>query len=115
MIWDFKTWPERSKFTFATCLFFTRREHDAVEVYMDEIATAAFSKVEPNDLLHLAPDDLPDHCDLIGFLIMEAVVHEWLHHEENLDERPIRFACEQVKNALIQSGWPARDHDYSQA
>ena len=39
---DFTTYPKRTLFTFATCLFFTRRGTDYVEVYLDEIATAAF-------------------------------------------------------------------------
>ena len=69
MIYDFKTFPERQKFKFATCLFFTCGDDDLVEVYLDEIATAAYKSVrETEKAFDLKPGDLGDPYDLIILL-----------------------------------------------
>jgi len=107
MIYDFKTFAERQKFKFATCLLFTCSDDDLVEVYLDEIATAAFkSASETEKAFGLNPGDLGDPYDLIILLISTTVVHEWLHREPRLDESPVAFATEQLQNALVESDWP---------
>jgi len=107
MIYDFKTFADRQKFKFATCLFFTCGDDDLVEIYLDEIATAAFKSVrETEKALGLNPGDLGDPYDLIMLLISTSLVHEWLHHEGGLDERSVGFATEHLQNAVVEQDWP---------
>lgn len=106
MIYDFKTFAERQKFKFATCLFFTCSDDDFVEVYLDEIARAVFKARETERAFGLNSGDLGDPHDLIVLLISTSLVHEWLHHQAGLDEAPVAFATEQLQNALIYPDWP---------
>ena len=46
MNFDFTTWAKRTKFTFATCMLFTRTDEDCVEVHLDEIAVRFRNKHE---------------------------------------------------------------------
>jgi len=116
LIYDFKTFGERQKFKFATCLFFTCGDDDLVEVYLDEIATAAFKSVrETEEAFGLNPGDLGDPHDLILLLISTSVVHEWLHHEIGLDECSVGFATEQLQNALVEPDWPCERAEKQQA
>ena len=88
MIWDFTTYSQRRLYKFSTCILSTRSEDDRVEVYLDEIATAAF-EAERRVIHHLGLEakKVPDACDLVVLMIAEAVVHEWLHHEAHLEEK----------------------------
>jgi hypothetical protein len=105
MIYDYTTYSKRQKFAFATCMFFTRREDNCVEVYLDEIAAAACrANDEVAAKLGLEPADL-DVVEFIGHLISSSVVHEWLHFEENTEERSARFATEQLEAALTKENW----------
>jgi len=107
MIYDFTTYAHRELYKFATCIFFTRSENDRVEVYLDEIAAAAFEA--KRRLIHvfgLNAEKFSDPVGLIVPMIADAVVHEWLHHEIDLDERPARFASEQLYAALLDKTWP---------
>ena len=107
MIFDFTTFRNRTKFKLATCIFFTNRESDFVEVYLDEIAAAAFQSAEETErLLGLKPGVLGSTYKLLYLLISTSIVHEWLHHEIGLEEKCVGFAEEQVQNALINSNWP---------
>jgi hypothetical protein len=107
MIWDFTTYAQRELYKFATCIFFTRSQDDHVEVYLDEIATAAFdAKRKLIMSLGLSPDHIPEPYELIGMMISEAIIHEWVHHEENLEEKPARFASDQLHRALTLPEWP---------
>jgi hypothetical protein len=106
MLFDFTTYSKRKKFTFATCMFFTRRDDDYTEVYLDEIASAAYqANAETERILGIAPGDL-DVIEFIVHLISTSVVHEWLHEEANLEERPVRFATEQLDKILTDHDWP---------
>jgi len=103
MIWNFTTYAQRELYKFATCLTFTRSESDRVEVYLDEIATAAFAATRR--LIHrfgMKPKMVADPCDLIVLLIAEAAVHEWLHHEAHLEEKAARFASEKLHQAFLE-------------
>jgi hypothetical protein len=107
LIWDFTTYTRRELYKFATCIFFTRGEGDRIEVYLDEIAAASFEaqrRLAP--ALGLNPEDMPEPYELLIFLIDTSVVHEWLHHEAGLEERPARFGTEHVLKALTHPGWP---------
>jgi hypothetical protein len=106
MIWDFTTYAQRELYKFATCIFFARSKDERVEIYLDEIATAAFEATRR--LIHrfgLNPKIVADPYDLIVILIAESVVHEWLHHEAHLEERGAEFAGEQLHQAFLE---PAR-------
>ena len=97
MIWDFTIYAQRELYKFATCIFFTRSEDDRVEVYLDEIATAAFDA--RRQLIHhlsLKAEEVGEPYGLIVLLIADVVVHEWLHHEAHLEEKAARFASEQL-------------------
>jgi len=103
MIWDFTTYGQRELYKFAACILFTRSRDDRVEVYLDEIATAAFEA--KHRLVHhlgLKPKTVADPSDLIVLLIAGAVVHEWLHHEAHLEEKAARFASEQLYEAFLE-------------
>lgn len=106
MIFDFTTSAQRKLYTFGTCLSFTRE--DVVEIYLDEIATAAFKSVAK--IVQLAGVEtianIVDPRELTTLFISITLVHEWLHHEIGLDESPVAFATEQLQNALIDSDWP---------
>jgi hypothetical protein len=107
MIWDFTTYAQRELYKFATCILFTRSEDDRVEVYLDEIATAAFeAKHRLIQDFGLKPKTIADPCDLIVLLIAGAVVHEWLHHEAHLEEKAARFASEQLYDAFLEPPSP---------
>jgi hypothetical protein len=109
MIYDYTTYSKRQKFAFATCMVFTRRENDYVEVYLDEIAAAACrANDEVAARLRLKPADL-DLVTLIGHLVSTSVVHEWLHFEENAEERSACFATEQLEAALTKENWQGED------
>jgi len=102
MIWDFTTYAQRKVYKFAACMFFTRSKDDRVEVYLDEIATAAFEAI--HRLIHhfgLKSKMVADPSDLVVLLIAGAVVHEWLHHEAQLEEEAVRFASEQFYQAFL--------------
>jgi hypothetical protein len=97
LIWDFTTYRQRELYKFAACIFFTRSKDDRVEIYLDEIATAAFDA--RHRLIHhfgLKPKEVAKPYDLIVLMIAGAVVHEWLHHETHLEEKAARFASEQL-------------------
>ena len=107
MIWDFTTYSQRRLYKFSTCILSTRSEDDRVEVYLDEIATAAF-EAERRVIHHLGLEakKVPDACDLVVLMIAEAVVHEWLHHEAHLEEKAARFASEQLYQAFLETASP---------
>jgi hypothetical protein len=109
MIFDFTTYAKRDFYKFATCLFFTRSEGDRVEVYLDEIATAVYKAADENARLFglgpVQPSAL-EPSNLIMLLISTCVVHEWLHHEQNLEERPVVYATEHVLHGLTDPEWP---------
>jgi len=108
MIWDFTTYAQRELYKFATCMYFIRREGDHVEVYLDEIATAAFVATERNQKLFSVgrvPLDALDPCNLTMLLLSCSVVHEWLHYEADLEEKPVQFATEQLLHALTNPYW----------
>jgi hypothetical protein len=103
MIWDFTTYAQRGLYKFATCIFFTRSKDERVEIYVDEIATAAFeARRRLNHRVGLKPKIVADPYDLIVLLIAGAVVHEWLHHQADLEEKAARFASEQLYKALLE-------------
>lgn len=109
MILDFTTYTRRELYKFATCLFFTRSENDRVEVYLDEIATAAFKAAEENArLFGVGPvqADALEPSKLITLLISTCIVHEWLHYEMKLEEHPVVFATDHVLHALTDPEWP---------
>jgi hypothetical protein len=111
MIWDFTTYAQRELYKFATCIFFTRSKDERVEIYVDEIATAAFeARRRLICRFGLKPKIVPDPYDLIVVLIAGAVVHEWLHHEAHLEERAARFASEQLYEALLEPAPVASVH-----
>jgi hypothetical protein len=102
--WDFTTYRQRELYKFASCFFFTRSEDDRVEIYLDEIATAAFDA--RRRLIHqlsLKAQEFGEPYDLIVLLIADAVVHEWLHHEAHLEEKVARFASEQLNRAFSEA------------
>jgi len=102
MIFDFTTYPQRRKFSFGACMFFTR----TVEVYLDEIAVGAYrANIETASALGVNPTFL-DIVPFISLLIATTMVHEWLHAEENLEEGPTQFATQQVEEALRNENWP---------
>jgi hypothetical protein len=104
---DFTTWAKRTHFRFATCMFFTNTGNDrCVEVYLDEIATAAYKAcTEVARALRLNAGGL-DPAYFIGHLISTTLAHEWLHEEVKLEERPARWATEQLEAALFVADWP---------
>jgi len=107
MIWDFTTYAKRELYKFATCILFTRSKDDRVEIYLDEIATAAF-EAEHRLIHHLGLEakEVADPCDLIVLIIAGAVVHEWLHHEAHLEEKTARFATDQLYEAFLEPPSP---------
>jgi len=67
MNFDFTTWAKRTKFTFATCMFFTRSDDDCVEVYLDEIAVRFRNKHEAEvERLFVVPADYCGHQNSAG-------------------------------------------------
>jgi len=106
MNFDFTTYPKRTKFAFATCMFFMRRDEDFVEVYLDEIAAAACAaNTQVAKALGILNEDL-DLTDLLSCLISVTVVHEWLHEVAGLEEPPTRWATQQVEETLTNRNWP---------
>jgi hypothetical protein len=100
--YDFTTYPQRQKFTFATCQFFTRGAPDRIEVYLDEIATAAYqANTEAERVLGIAPGGL-DLTNFISYLIAGSIVHEWLHSVEGLEERQVAFATDDLEKAVLR-------------
>jgi len=112
IIYDFTTYARRKLYKFASCTVFTRSGNDRVEVYLDEIAAAALDV--KHRVMHefgLNENDVSVPAELlipaiIPTMIADAVVHEWLHHEVGLDEKPTCFASEQLRRALLDESWP---------